>query len=1156
MTFTYELPIALMVVFCLIVIFSIAVSRTSSGISNNFRRPWLFSFALSSYFSAWSVYGTLMFMDERGISVITLFIGTIILFVLGRPLLMRLAHIARSEGVHSQIDFLGARYGHSDMLVFILSALSIPVISGYIYFQYFVITEVIATAAAGGQFPHIPNLFIYLTCALFVAILAVRFGRRPDEDSGFDAPLLTILAVMGFLKITALVILSYNIASADFSTVGGFGAAVDKHLVSLKDLTPPSIFVIPAVVIMSLGMLVYPHVFHFVITEAKTESELKSASHIMPVYVTALMLCMMIIYVAGEEFVAANGSDTALYMMTVPLAIGDTWLVFLSLFTFMTACLGISIAGAVVGGTIISKALQRFQTPREGESKHSQLASPADSRLFSASAVAFALLPIAPLVFLENNVFPNMASELLTLGLQIAPALVLGIFWRGASKHGALAAIIVGVASWAIFFFHPSFDPPVFTQNISSDTTQANNETQTFLITGIAPILLNTLALIIVSKFSRKSSLDKLQAQRFTSPTARYTRLTEKRGNVRIRDLIELSSDYLGKKQARNAFAQFSQNNSHQFDPNALADPEYIRFADQLITRLAGSATSKLLLSLLIERTVQDDTLSTELLNEAKHAIHFNRALLQNAIDHVSHGIAVFDSHYKLVAWNTQFNELLDLPASYLGVGQSLEAIVDTAATLGALGADRIRRSPEHYLMKLTSPGLEFHEILKDGTTVSIQSNALPDGGFVLTLIDVTEYIATQRALTHAKEDLELRVRERTLSLSQLNDELVSLSAKAHELNASKTRFLAAAGHDIMQPLSAARLYASQLKRESSGTPFAEQAENLSESLGAAEDVIEAVLQIARLDSGSYHAVFETIPLNELFVQTYASMEPIANEKGVSLNFVPTSCMVRTDQRLVGRILRNLVSNAIKYTPGGKVLFGARHHSDAIVICILDSGIGIHETDYDTIFQEFKRLNRGIETSVGTGLGLSIVRRLATVLGTEINVRSKYGEGSQFSFMIDKAKDGVAIEAPQNFVLKQTKKIFADKTLLCIDSDSKFLSGLKFLLQDWGCKSVLCDNAEEALDRVAVSPQFDLILCGNELDGSSGLELISEIRYEAGINFPAAVLTEFPNMIPQKLVEDQQITVIRKPMRPAAMRAFLEQTFKASNQLELEDSAP
>ena len=367
----------------------------------------------------------------------------------------------------------------------------------------------------------------------------------------------------------------------------------------------------------------------------------------------------------------------------------------------------------------------------------------------------------------------------------------------------------------------------------------------------------------------------------------------------------------------------------------------------------------------------------------------------------------------------------------------------------------------------------------------------MPDGGLVTTFTDITPSVKAAEALERANANLERRVRERTTELTRLNTELERAKAEADDANVSKTRFIAAASHDILQPLNAARLYVSTLiERERPGED-GDLVQNIDASLDAVEEIFGLLLDISRLDTGAMKPELADFRLDELLQRLEVEFAPLAREKGLDLVVMPCSLGVRSDRRLLGRLLQNLVSNAIKYTPEGRVLVGCRRRGKHLRIDVCDTGIGIPQSKRHAIFKEFHRLDQGARVARGVGLGLSIVERIARILDCEVLLESKLGRGSRFSLEVPRSMAVAA--APVAHIARIDVGRLAGTVVLCIDNDRAILDGMEALLGGWGCGVLKAADLADALavmDAAATEP--DGLLVDYHLDGGNGLAAITE----------------------------------------------------------------
>src|SRR5258705_7798853 len=331
-------------------------------------------------------------------------------------------------------------------------------------------------------------------------------------------------------------------------------------------------------------------------------------------------------------------------------------------------------------------------------------------------------------------------------------------------------------------------------------------------------------------------------------------------------------------------------------------------------------------------------------------------------------------------------------------MGIPRQEILEFMGSISPAGPGDSNALLERRLAAYTTEGKPYLERLPDRhMVIEVRTNRRPGGGLVITFPDVTPSFEAAEALERSNATLEKRVRDRTEELTRLNSELALAKSTAEDANISKTRFLAAASHDILQPLNAARLYVTSLVERQNGGEDSRLVENIDDSLEAIEEILGALLDISRLDARAITTAITSFQIGDLMRSLEIEFAPIARAKGLKLTFVPCSLPVESDRLLLRRLLRNLISNAIKYTPRGRVLVGCRRHGQSLQIGIYDTGVGIPPQKRGEIFKEFHRLEQGARIARGLGLGLSIVERLARVLNHGIAIDATASGGPVFS---------------------------------------------------------------------------------------------------------------------------------------------------------------
>jgi signal transduction histidine kinase/CheY-like chemotaxis protein len=445
-------------------------------------------------------------------------------------------------------------------------------------------------------------------------------------------------------------------------------------------------------------------------------------------------------------------------------------------------------------------------------------------------------------------------------------------------------------------------------------------------------------------------------------------------------------------------------------------------------------------------------------------------------------------------------------------------------------------------LSAYTTEGKPYLERLADRQmVVEMRSNRMPGGGLVITFSDVTPSFEAAEALERANATLEMRVRDRTEQLTRLNSELALAKSAAEDASISKTRFLAAASHDILQPLNAARLYVTSLVERQNGGEDSRLVENIDESLEAIEEILGALLDISRLDAGAMTPSITSFKMSDLMRSLEIEFAPIARAKGLKLSFVPCSLPVESDRLMLRRLLQNLISNAVKYTPRGRVLVGCRRRGQSLQIGVYDTGVGIPILKRGEIFKEFHRLEQGARIARGLGLGLSIVERLARVLNHSIGLKSNGSGGSVFSVMVPTA-NAINYTAAVTTATPLSRTPMTGSLIVCIENDSAILDGMKTLLTAWDAEVIAVADPDAAIEAIeAAGRGVTGLLVDYHLDRGNGVAAIRDIRRRFGDTIPAILITADRSPQLRAAAREENIAVLNKPVKPASLRALLGQ---------------
>ncbi|MDA3859027.1 MAG: PAS-domain containing protein [Roseovarius sp.] len=508
--------------------------------------------------------------------------------------------------------------------------------------------------------------------------------------------------------------------------------------------------------------------------------------------------------------------------------------------------------------------------------------------------------------------------------------------------------------------------------------------------------------------------------------------------------------------------------------------------------------------------------------------------LVRATLEHIDQGVCIFDRVGQLRGWNQNAGGMLSIPLSHFRVGIQFDVILRrivsdfqiegilTPGDIATWVASTDRRAPLRFYMRSGAR-----------KTLEVFARQMPDQGFVISFSDVTAERAAARALAHANERLEQRVLERKL---ELEDAL----ADAERANASKSRFVAAASHDLRQPLSAARLYLASIQEDLARADHLALMDKAQRALTSVEDIIDALLDISRLESGHVEVDVTHVPLGRILDQLRDEFAPHAALKRLDLRFVPCGAIVETDASYIRRILQNLIANAIRYTPSGKVLVGARRRGRTLRLEVRDTGPGIAPGDQDKIFQEFHRLDAHVSAAEGMGLGLAIVDRACALLGHPLELRSDLGCGSVFTVTVPLVQSERVVGTHDLPNRAGGRPSLDGQIVLLVENDPDLRQAITLLLHGWGADVIDAPDLAAAmaqLDDLDIRP--DAMLVDYELDdGVTGPDVIAQITARHG-TVPARIITGHLSEKMRAHCRATGLEVMTKPLDPALLEQFL-----------------
>ena len=1143
--------VALLYVLILFAVASYGDRRYADGLKKSLAKPNIYALSLAVYCTTWTFFGSVGLAATSGLNFLAIYVGPILVITVCYPLVLRVVRLAKEERITSVADFLGSRYGKNNQVAAVAAIIAVIGTIPYIALQLKAIASSVGTLFVDIE-SGIPQSFgafadISLLVAIMLAIFAILFGTRHADATEHQDGLMLAIAMESVVKLVAFLAIGIFVTWGLFDGFGHFLEMAGKSERVMSVVR--SGFDVNQFLIMTLlsfsAFLLLPRVFHVAVVENNSQKELRQARWLFPSYLVAINFFVIPIAIAGM-IVFDSTSNADEFVLLLPIYAEQQALALLVFIGGLSAGTAMVIVACVALAIMISNDLVLPLILRSRAREHADLD---DMEKLIMQIRRMAIFGVLSLALIYYRTADNSAA-LASIGLvsftaisQLAPPFFLGLFWRNGNARGAISGMTAGFSVWCYCLFLPTLFPSESTLIANGPFAIEWLRPQDLFGLGMDPLAngviwslaVNTLGVLIGSLTRAPEQQERMQASLFVHyQSQEVSRRELDRSDINVSQLKAALSRYIGSERTERSFDAYWQRVGRQPSASGSVDNELLRFSEQLLASSIGASSSRLVHTLLLKRYNRKDRPDIRLLNDASRALQYNRDVLQTAIDQLDYGISVFDNDFRLTSWNKKFRSVLSLPEE---VGQAGYSLRDIARQIIISNNIAEFSSDEHLLTdQLIKVGETWQLSLPTTDEVlEVSTSAMPEGGIVIVWNNITGRVRSANALREAYETLEKRVEERT-------HELEVAKHAADQANVSKTRFLAAAGHDILQPLNAAKLYVSTLGEKNLEDKEASLASKINRSLGSVEEILGSILAISKLDSPKYDTDITNFPLREVTEQLELEFQPLAEQNGLKLRFVHSSKWVRSDKALLRRLLQNFISNALKFTKEGKVLIGARKLGSSLSVQVHDTGIGIASESRAKIFNEFTRISSSETIAPGLGLGLSIVERIAKLLDHEIEMESQANKGSKFSVRLE-AVTGLpertnATRRPKGTRVQQ----LAGTRILCIDNDEEILDGMKELLSQWGCDVDVAVNRRQALKRLKnckTLPQ--LILTDYHLDDETGIDLFAYLQKKFGEELKGVLITADRSELVKKEAKKHDMPTINKPVAPAALRALISQ---------------
>ena len=1099
-------------------------------------RPLIYSLALGVYCSTWTFFGAVGTAVREGWGYLPIYLGPALVFLAGSTALERLAAVGRARNVTSIADFLASRFGKSPALAAIVTVLALTAAVPYLALQYKAVgasVAVLTGAEGGASVPWYRDTA--LAVALLMALFATLFGTRRVTASEHHEGLMLAIAFESVVKLGAFV----AVGVFAWHSLGALPARAPAALATLRGSLDANF--IANSVLAAVAVICLPRQFQVGVVECAEPADLRRARWLFPAYLALFSAFVVPIAALGIAAGAATASADTL-VLTLPMQRGAPLLALLAFLGGLSAATAMVIVASLALATMITNELL---VPALWRTRLIGTLDLGGRVLWWRRATIFGL---ALLAYSYYRLATTPAS-LAAIGLlafaavaQFAPGIVAGLWWRAASRDGIIWGLIAGFALWAYTLVLPGVLPADATLlSAGPFGIRWLGPQALFGIAGLGPtaqgalwaLTANVLLLVTISLRRGTTLQERLAAKAFGTPLLSLPQ--PGLSHTRVADLEALAARIVGPAAARRMLAAHAEQAQKPL-PRAgdAADRGLVQHIERELAGSLGAASARVLLTHALRHKGLDVDEVAELLDETSQELNFSRQLLQATMENVAQGISVVNADMKLVAWNRRYLDMFGYPDGVLYVGRPAADLIRWNALRGECGPGDV---DEHVRKRLAHLRSGSHYLIQrdrlNGKVYEIRGQAMPDGGYVTTYTDITDFKNTEQALIEAKQGLETRVAERT-------HELQAAKRIAEEASVSKTRFVAAASHDLLQPLNAARLFASALVSHPHADPaLREIAVRIDSSMRAAEDLLDGLLDVARLDAGALQPELTSFRIADVLADLEQQFAPLAAARKLQLRVVASRAVVLSDRVLLRRILQNYLANALRYTPRGGVVLGCRRRGEQLAICVCDTGPGIAAHHRAAIFGEFTRLERSSPWGEkGLGLGLSICDRIARLLGHALELRSQPGRGSVFGVRVQRSH-APSTAAPHPSPPLDAGAALTGLVALCVDNDATILEGMELLLGRWGVQVFKAESAAEARLRFAAAP-VEVVLADYHLgEGPDGLALLGELRQSAQRPLMAALITADYGTELATRARALGYPVLRKPLKPAALRAFL-----------------
>ncbi len=1114
------------------VLFTVAAWAEAQSVSRG--RPRLprlrhlaYMLALGVYCSSWTIYGAVGSVVRDGWNYLPIYLAPLLMLVLAPMFLRRLAEAVAEEQATTPSDFIAARFGHDVKVARLVTVIALAGSVPYMALQLRSIGN--ALAIVTGLPVVVPTM---VAAAVLLAVFAILFGARRFERAGRSEGMVYAIGLESAIKFVALALVGFlaismltQVSQVQLET--GLGRLAERFHPSRLSLETWVIALISA-----CAVIVLPRQFYMALVEAQQPSDLPRARWGLAIYLGVMAVLVLPIALAGV-IVLGDHVSPDFYVLNLPLVSGHAMIAAAALIGGISAAAAMVIADATALATMVSNDLIFPTLVRADEATELGAGTLGRQMLLVRRTSIVGVIVLA----LAWALLVSPSQSLASIGLvafaamaQFTPHLLLATYGRQRDAKAARASLTAGLMLW----LYTLALPPILPVEIRSWLASGPLDPLRLFGIGHAGPLVHGVVWSLGVNLAVYAAVAARKVQSNPLPSL----LGWQKQVSDMSDLKELAASFIGHERAEREFPTARSG--------LMIDRHSAQRARKLIASVVGTSSARALVASALAGGQMSLADVTRLLDERGQSLSFSRQLLAATFENIEAGISVVDSDQRLVAWNSRYEQLFDYPAGLLYVGAPVADLIRYNARRGDFGANaddtQVEFEVEKRLAHLRrAQEYTFERYRPDGQVIKMVGGPMPGGGYVTSFIDITAEAQVRAELERTLATMEVRIAERTRELSDANRQLA-------QADRDKTRFLAAASHDLLQPLHAARLFSAALARE---VPERSQmlVGRVDNAIIAAETLLRALLDISKFDAGGVTARPEPLLLGPFLADLVDGMRPMAEAKGLSLRVGPLGDsrdrqprLVHSDPGLLRSLLQNFLANALRYTVEGGVILGVRWRrsksGDELRIDVIDTGVGIAPDKQDAIFGEFTRL--GEVEAEGLGLGLALSRRIARLLGARIEVASRVGRGSRFSLYLPALHEGevMPLALPVSAAVPNPSGVMRPLNLLVLDNDPLTVEATSALLTAMGHHPFGAEDGDAAR-AILRKESIDAVLADYRLDTEEdGLSVVSTLRKRRK-GLPALLITAETSPEIRDRAVALGVAMQAKPASAAGIEAFL-----------------